>query len=168
MLERLYDHHCHHSNFGSCQKSHRRHSVGFILAPGGGGCCDNYGVPYRVPVSSRHQRSERTGEKEAGKILVLTSSKATDQIFQEGNTRRIQVWTASIHFRCNFNRHAQRQRDLISWNKTDLEQPDTSLKSLNSPTSTKVNILNGAKSAKGIKAGLKIGNMSDCEISCHN
>ena len=73
MLERLHDHHCHHSSFGSYQKSHRRHGVGFILAPGGGGCCDNDGVFYRIPVSSRHQRCERRGEKEARKILVLTS-----------------------------------------------------------------------------------------------
>ena len=77
MLERLYDHHCHHSNFGLCQKKYFRYGVDIILAPFGGWCGNNYGVPYRVPVYARHQSSKSTGERKNGEILVLTSPKAT-------------------------------------------------------------------------------------------
>lgn len=64
---------------------------------------DNNGIPYRVPVSARHQSCESTGEKKDGGIFALASSTATSQVFPKGNTRRIQVSTASIHARCNFN-----------------------------------------------------------------
>lgn len=77
---------------GFQNKQHLYHSMGVILAPNRGCCCNNYGLHHRIQVSPGPQSPKSAEEKIGGEILDRTSSTATGQILQqEGNRRRIRV-----------------------------------------------------------------------------